>query len=300
MNSRKVCILGGTGFVGQNLTARLYNLGIRSRVLTRRPERHRALKVLPGLELTEANIFDPQALARNLEGCDAVINLVGILNERGSQETFRRVHVELVEQILGACRAAGVERLLHMSALNADATGGPSLYLRTKGEAEDLVHAADAALKVTSFRPSVIFGPGDGFFNRFAQLLRISPIAFPLACPNTKFAPVFVGDVCAGFAVSIDDRATWGKRFDLCGPQSFSLKELIEYTARIIGRRTLVFGLNDSLSRLQARVFEHVPGKPFTLDNYLSMQVDSVCAHDGLVDLGIAPTPIDAVVPCYL
>lgn len=300
MKTRTVCILGGTGFVGKHLAAHLHNQGIRSRILTRRPERHRELKVLPGLQLSEADIFDLPSLSRNLEGCDALVNLVGILNETGRNATFKHVHVELAEKAVEACREAGVGRLLQMSALHADADAGPSVYLKTKGEAEAVVHGAEPAISATSFRPSVIFGPGDSFFNRFAALLRLSPGFFPLACPDAKFAPVFVGDVCAAFATALDRRETFGRRYDLCGPQVFTLRELVEYTARRIRLRTRVIGLSDGLSKRQAQIFQHLPGKPFTLDNYLSLQVDSVCPHNGLPDLGITPTHLDAIVPGYL
>lgn len=303
MKVRSLCILGGTGFVGHRLLNLLAAEGRQVKVLTRRRERHRDLWVLPTVDLVEADIHDPAALREAFRGCDAVVNLVGILNEKGRDgRGFRRAHVELPRKIVQACRETGVRRLLHMSALHADAARGPSHYLRTKGEGEDLVHAAAAdGLQVTSFRPSVIFGPRDSFINRFAKLLRLAPYFFPLACPEAKFAPVYVGDVAQAFVNSLDHPASFGQRYDLCGPRVYTLREIVELTARYHGLRRKVIGLNDTLSRWQARLLEHLPGKPFSLDNYLSLQVDSVCRdHNALPQLGITPTSLEAVVPGYI
>jgi NADH dehydrogenase len=301
MSTHRVCILGGSGFVGQHLAARLCAQGITCRIVTRHPQRHRQLQVNPGLELVRANLFDQKSLAEQFSGCDAVINLIGILNESGKGQTFRRFHVELVDLIVDACRSARVPRLLHMSALHANEASGSSQYLRSKGEGENRTHThGGAAMRVTSFRPSVIFGPGDSFFNRFAALLRYSPLIFPLACPKARFAPVYVEDVTEAFARALDDRATHGRHFDLCGPSEYSLKELVEYTARVLGMHRLVLGLGDLPSRLQAGVLGLLPGKPFTLDNYLSLQIDSICKHNGLMELGIDPMAIETIVPLYL
>ena len=298
MKTTSVCILGGTGFVGRHLVNRLAHDGVRCRVLTRRPHRHRHLGVARGTELVEANLHDRDTLIRQFAGQDAVINLVGILNE-GAGESFRRVHYELPLAVLTACQSAGVPRLLHMSALNADEEHGTSEYLRTKGAAENQLHRNAGAVGVTSFRPSVIFGPDDSFFNRFATLLRI-PGPFPLACPDARFAPVYVGDVAEAFARALTDPSTIGKRYDLCGPRVFTLRELVAYTADAMGERKPIAGLSDALSRLQARVLGVLPGHPFTMDNYRSMQMDSVCEHDGLGMLGITPTDVDAIVPYVL
>jgi len=301
MKINRVCILGGTGFVGQHLVARLAASGIHTRVVSRHPQRHRDLRVLPGLELAAGDILDPAQLQHLFSGCEAVVNLVGILNESRLRQGFRRLHVELVEAIVKAARAAGVQRLLHMSALHASAGKGPSDYLRSKGEGENLAHTrGHPFMRVTSFRPSVIFGPGDGFFNRFAGLLRLTPGIFPLACADSRFQPVYVGDVAEAFARSLEDRNTWEKRYNLCGPEVFTLGELVAYTARLLGQRVRVVGLNDSLSRLQGRVMEHLPGQPFSYDNYLSLQVDSLCEENDLERLGIQPYPLGSVVPLYL
>jgi len=298
MKTSSVCILGGTGFVGRHLVNRLAAEGVRCRILTRRPHRHRHVGVARGSTLVEADVHDRAELVRQFAGQDAVINLVGILNEGGG-ENFRRVHYELPLSVLAACQTAGVPRLLHMSALNADAQRGTSNYLKTKGAAEDYLHANAGGVAVTSFRPSVIFGPDDSFFNRFAALLRI-PGPFPLACPKARFAPVYVGDVAEAFARALDDPGTFDQRYDLCGPRVFTLRELVDYTVEAMGERKPILELNDTLSRLQAKVLGVMPGRPFTMDNYRSMQMDSVCERDGLGRLGITPTDVDAIIPFVL
>ncbi|MBK1704142.1 complex I NDUFA9 subunit family protein [Halochromatium glycolicum] len=299
MRTKTVCILGGTGFVGQHLVSRLGQAGWHNLVPTRRPHRHRDLKLIPHLELTAVDRLDAATLAPLLAKCDAVVNLVGILNEQG-ETTFERVHIELVRELTAAAAQAGVERFVQMSALNADATGGGSAYLRSKGAGEDLAHRAEG-LQVSSVRPSVIFGRGDSFFNRFASLLEMSPGLFPLACPDARFAPVWVGDVCEAIARLLDDPSTVGRRYDLCGPRVLTLEELVAQTADWIGRRRLLIGLNDRASQWQAKLFERLPGKPFTMDNYWSMQTASVCAEqNGLLELGIHPSDIDTIVPTYL
>ncbi|HEV2109864.1 MAG TPA: complex I NDUFA9 subunit family protein [Gammaproteobacteria bacterium] len=295
----RVCILGGSGFVGQRLAARLVERGHSVKVLTRRRFRHRELLVLPTLELVEADVYDAGVLRREFEGMDAVVNLVGILNERGhSGAGFRLAHVELTEGVLQACRGARVRRLLHMSALNAD-KHGPSHYLRTKGEAAALVLAAKQ-LETAVFEPSVIFGPGDSFLTRFAALLQRVPLVFPLAFPKARFAPVYVGDVAEAFARCLESRPAPGQRYPLCGPRVYSLKQLVGYAAGLCGRRRLILGLPRPAAWLQAALMEWLPGKPFSLDNYRSLTKDSVSDEDGLAELHIAPTPLEAVAPLYL
>lgn len=293
-----VCLLGGTGFVGGHLAALLSAQGYRVRIPARRAVRHRALRVLPGVELVEADVLDTVALRALLQGCAAAINLVALLNEGGA-DRFQDVHVKLPRNLVKLCREAGVGRLLHMSALNADAARGPSRYLRSKGEGEDLAHQAED-LQVTSFRPSVIFGPDDHFFNRFACLLRVSPGFFPLACPQARFAPVFVGDVARAMLVALEDPRTIGRRYDLCGPHAYTLKELVEFTARTLGLRRCVIGLGRGLSRLQAAVMGHLPGRAFTQDNFLSLQVDAVCGGGFPAVFGITPSAVETLVPVYL
>jgi NADH dehydrogenase len=294
----RVCVLGGTGFVGRHLVARLAQEGHQIKVLTRRRERHRDLLVLPTVSVVDADVRDEATLAREFRGMDAIINLVGILNE-SSRAKFRDVHVELPRRIIAACRKSGVKRVLHMSALNADAGRGASVYLRSKGEGENAMHA-ESGIAVTSFRPSVIFGPDDAFFNRFAAYLRMSFLIFPLASPNARLAPVYVSDVVEAFARALTRRATAGHRYDLCGPRAYTLRELVEYTAQQIGVRRRVVGLGPRLSALFAGLMEWMPGKPMSRDNLASLRGDSTCKGEFPAVFDITPTPIEAVVPVYL
>lgn len=304
MRIRTIGILGGTGFVGRTLANRLVRDGYRLRILTRNRETRRDdLILLPGVDLVQTDVHTPERLAQALSGCDAVINLVGILNERGRDGSgFRRAHVDLARHLLAACREKEIQRVLQMSALNADAAA-PSHYLRTKGQAEDLLHDA-ADIAVTSYRPSVIFGSGDSFFNRFAGLLRLAPV-LPLACAGTRFAPVFVGDVADAIARTLPDPRWHGRRLQLCGPAEYTLEQLVRYTAACAGMERCIVPLPDWLARVQAKLFDFwllgaLMDKPFSTDNYLSARLDSVCGCNDLGTLGIRPTALEAVVPAYL
>ncbi len=292
MNIRRIALIGGSGFVGRHITRRLRNRGYRCRVITRHPHRHLGLKTIA--EVVKADPFDHIQLTSALEGCDAVVHLIGILNAGGGNAGFRRVHVELVEKVVSACLDAKVVRLLHMSALNADQAGGGSQYLRSKGEGEDHAHTRgkNTGMAVTSFRPSVIFGPDDSFLNRFAALLRI-PGPLPLACPDARLSPVYVGDVAAAFANALEDRSTFGRHYELCGPETYTLEQLVRFISEHSGRHKPIIRLPDWASRLQAAILQYVPGKPFTPDNYQSLQTPSVCQEDGLAALGITPTSLE-------
>ena len=301
MAAGRIAVLGGSGFVGSRLVAALTSEGWATRVFTRRRSRSRSLLVMPACEVVETDVHRETNLDAHLAGCDAVVNLAGVLNEHsGAGDTFQDVHAALPARLAEACRRHRIGRMLHMSALGV-AADAPSAYLRTKFHGEQAAHAAeDHGVAVTSFRPSVIFGPGDSFFNRFAGLLALSPLVFPLACPRARFAPVYVGDVVRAFLAALGDDATAGKRYELCGPRTYTFHELVAYTAEVTGRRRLIVGLGDRLSRLQGQVFERIPGKPFSTDNYLSTKIDSVCACNGLERLGIVPRSVESVVPGYL
>ena len=298
MSTTRICLIGGSGFMGRHLAAQLIKPGYQVRVLTRRRASHRELLVLPNLQLIESNIYDANALSTQLQGMDIVVNLVGILNERRRGD-FQRAHVSLSQNIVDACRTAGVKRLLHMSALRADAQNGPSQYLRTKGEGEAIALAA-SDLQVTVFRPSVIFGADDQFFNRFAKLLALSPGIFPLACADARFAPVYVEDVAEGFVRAIHNPATFGQAYNLCGPTPYSLRELVEYTAKLTGHKRRIISLGNTLSWWQGFIMERLPGKPFSRDNYLSTRVTSLCKSQFPAVFGIKPASIESVVPGYL
>ena len=284
----RVLVLGGGGFVGRHLVAELVRRSTKVTVPSRRRERAKHLILLPTVDVVEADVGDEGVLERMVAGHDAVINLIGILHG-----DFQRAHVELPQAAVNACRAAGVKRLLHMSALGASASG-PSEYQRSKGRGEEAVLAA-SDLDVTVFRPSVVFGPEDRFLNTFARLARFLPV-LAVACPRARFQPVYVGDVARVMADALDEPAARGMRYDLCGPRQYTLKQLVEYACEASGRRRLVVGLSPSLSYLQACLLEWSPGPMMTRDNYRSMQVPNVC------DAGCAllPTALEAVAPAYL
>lgn len=295
MTMPNILVLGGSGFVGRHVVARLVANGWKVVVPTRYRERARHLLPLPTVDVLEADIHDPVALERFAEGSSAAINLVGILNE-ANRGDFERVHVELPRKLVAACRAARVPRLLHMSALNADVKG-PSRYLRTKGEAEALV--ADSGLAWTIFRPSVIFGREDSFLNMFARIERLVPV-MALARADARFQPVYVGDVADAFAHSLDDDRTLHERYELCGPRIYTLRELIAYVGELTGHERPIVPLGPALSKLQASVLELLPGKLMSRDNLASMAVDNVCHCDFPAVFASSPTPLEAVAPSYL
>jgi NADH dehydrogenase len=304
--TRAICVLGGTGFIGREIVARLGAAGHQTKVLTRDPARHRGLWVLPTVRLVRADVHDEARLAREFDDCDVVVNLVGILNEkalgRGSGAEFRRAHTELPQKVVRACKQAGVQRYLHMSGLKADSQRGPSLYLQTKGAAEDYIREQCAAgtPDYVIFQPSVVFGPGDAFINNFAGILRLVPGVLPLACADAKFAPVYVGDVASAFVACVGRRDVARRTFQLCGPDVATLGDIVRETAHVLGLKRLVVPLPRGVSRVQAAVMDFVPGKPFSTDNFLSASLDSVCDCDGLGELGIERTPMRGTIATYL
>ncbi len=305
MRHGDVLVVGGAGFVGRHVVAALVRRGVRVTVPTRRRERAKHLLPLPTVDVVETDVGRAGELERLAAGKDAVVNLVGVLHsrrgrrdERGPNDygpDFAHAHVELAQAAVRACRAAGARRLLHMSALGADPQG-PSEYLRSKGIGERAALAAED-LAVTVFQPSVIFGPEDSFLNLFARLARFLPV-LALACPEARFQPVYVGDVAQAFVDALDAHETHGRRYTLCGPRQYTLRELVQTVCRITGRRRLVIGLGDRLSYAQARLMELLPVKLMTRDNYYSMRVPSVC--DGAFPFGIEPAALEAVAPAWL
>jgi len=295
-----IAVLGGTGFLGTRLVARLIKDGHRVTVLSRDREQHKHLLVLPGLTLENCDVYQEAQLSERFRGKDVVINLIGILNERGfSGAGFRRAHTELTRGVLQAARSAGVTRLLQVSALKA-AVDAPSYYLRTKGEAEQLIRDANFALDWTIFQPSVMFGPGDSFLNRFAALLASIPFIFPLARPNTRFQPVFVDDVIEALLRSLHGGASSRQTCELGGPQVYSLREIVALVGKLTGRRRWIIGLPNVVARTQALVMDFVPGRPFSSDNYRSLKIDSVCTQDGFAKLGLKPQSMLASARQYL
>lgn len=292
-----ICVLGGTGFLGTALVSRLTQAGHWVRVPTRNRTHGEALRVLPTVELIEANIHDPGTLDRLVTDMDVVVNLVGILNEHG-RSTFQAAHAALAEKLIAALKAARVRRLLQMSSLGASAQG-PSRYLRSKGEAEARIRAA-THLDFTLFRPSVIFGPGDSLTNRFAALLRLSGGFLPLARAQARFAPVYVGDVAEAFVRALGERKTCGETYELGGPEVMTLEDIVRLTAQVAKLPCHILRLPDALGRLQAAALGLLPGKPLTLDNFRSLTLDSVCGVEGFTRLGLTPRRMMEILPGYL
>jgi uncharacterized protein YbjT (DUF2867 family) len=302
MELKNVLLIGGSGFVGGWIASCLSQRGVRVTIATRHRDNTKKLIMLPTVKMVEAKVNDQQALVELMRGQDAVINLVGILHDRDSRlpygKNFAAAHVELTKSIVAAMKQSGVRRLVHMSALNA-ASDGVSEYLRSKGDGEAVAQAAMAELDVTVFRPSVIFGPGDAFLNMFAKLLKLFPI-FPLAGGSARFQPVYVSDVAKAFCDSLGERSTFGQTYDLCGPKVYTLRELVEYTARLVGKPRRIIDLgNGGWAYLQAGLLWLLPKPPMSPDNLRSMDVDSVT--DGSHDYpDWRPTALEAVAPSYL
>ena len=300
MRTQSIAVLGGTGFLGSRLVARLVKSGRRVTVLSRDREQHKHLLVLPGLTLENCDVYEPARLSEYLRGKDVVINLIGIINERGfGGAGFRRAHTEVTKSVLQAARSAGVARLLQVTALRA-AVDAPSYYLRSKGEAEQLIRESGSAIDWTIFQPSVMFGPGDSFLNRFADLLAAVPLVFPLAKPNARFKPVFVDDVVEAIVLCLHGGSSSRQTYQLCGPQVYSLREIVALAAKLTGHRRWIVGLPDVVARIQALVMDFVPGRPFSSDNYRSLALDSICTDDGFAKLGVKPQSMVASALQYL
>lgn len=293
----KVTILGGAGFVGSSLVAKLDQAGYQVKVLTRRREASKHLILLPNVQVAECNVLDNHALKDALKGSDAVINLIGILHESGNS-TFETMHHQLPRRLAQMCVELGIERLQHMSALQANQKA-PSQYLRSKAVGESAINEFNKKLAITIFRPSVIFGRDDSFLNLFASLIKFLPAIF-LAKPDAKFQPIWVEDVAQCFVNSLENTATYGKSYDLGGLNTYTLRELIQLVMNILGKQRPIIGLNDSLSMAQAFMMELMPIKLMSRDNVRSMQVDSVSNQPIASELDVLPTAIEVIVPEYL
>ena len=299
MTPKRILMLGASGFLGGHLARQLSREGHFLRVATRRRDRAKQLLTLPTCEVIEADVHDPAQLAKLCRGQDTVMNLVGVL-QGGRGEPygagFARAHVELPRKIAAAAQAAGMRRMIHVSALQA-AAAAPSGYLRSKAAGEAVLREAD--LDLTVFRPSVIFGMGDQFLNVFSSLLAAAPF-LPLACPAARFQPVWVEDVTACIDASLHQPESIGQTYELCGPHQYSLRELVDYVGMVTGQRRPILGLSDTLSYLQAWVMEFIPGAPLSRDSYDSMQVPSVCSTGCTLPFGRRATPLEAIAPLYL
>ena len=294
MEMMRVCVIGGSGFVGCHVVEVLSEARFHVRVPSRDRERAKALILLPTVDVVDADVHDPAALAHLLRGMDAVINLVGVLHDGRGTRGFEAAHVGLTRKIIAACAQTGVRRYVHMSALGAD-VNGPSRYQRTKGAAEALVRAAK--LDWTIFRPSVVFGREDRFLNMFARLQKMLPLIF-LARPRARFQPVYVEDTAAAVVASLDNRDAYGKTYELAGPRVYTLRELVALVGDLTGQRRPIIGLSDALSYLQALVLEFLPGHLMTRDNFHSMQVDNVSSEP--FPFGIRPAALEAEAPTWL
>ena len=296
-----VLVLGGTGFVGATLCEKLVQRfgGGDARIVvpSRRPARAKAIQMLPTVELVAADVHDDAQLARLLQGCDAVVNLVAILH--GSEKSFDHVHVQLPRRLAQACANAGVRRIVHVSALGADSQA-PSRYLRSKAAGEAAL--ASPPIDLTVLRPSVIFGEGDRFLNLFARLQSMFPV-IPLGGAEARFQPVWVDDVALAIVRCLDDRATIGETLECCGPEVYTLAQLVRMAGRCAGHSRPVIALPGPLARLQALVMELLPGDPLmSCDNLDSMQIDNIASgtRPGLARLGIRPAAVEAIAPLYL
>ena len=294
-------LLGGTGFVGRSLCEKRVERARggegRITVPSRQPQRAKAIQLLPTVEVVNADVHDEKQLARLVAGRDAVVNLVAILH--GSEAAFQHVHVELPRKLARACQAAGVRRVVHVSALGA-AANAPSRYLRSKAEGEAVLRAA--GLDLTVLRPSVIFGTEDRFLNLFARLQALFPL-MPLAGAGARFQPVWVNDVAQAIVNSLDRRDSIGQTYECVGPRVYTLAELVRLAGRWSGHERPVIPLPAALGQLQAMLMEWLPGEPLmSRDNLASMQVANVASgtHPGLDALGIQPTALEGVMPAWL
>jgi len=299
--TRKVAaVFGGAGFIGQQVVQRLARLGYVVRIVGRNPEAARVLmtqgnvgQVVP----LAADLREDAAIGRAVAGAAVVVNLVGILAE-GHKGDFQRLQGELPGRIGAAARAAGVQRMVQLSAIGADA-GSPSEYARTKAAGEAAVKASFPGVVI--LRPSIVFGPGDQFFNRFAGMARMLPF-MPVVCGDTRFQPVYVGDVADAVVAGLTQDGVEGRTFELGGPRVASFRELMAMVLDMTGRRKRLVEIPDRLVRLQARVGEHLPGKPLTRDQLAQLRRDNVVANgaEGFAALGIEPRAMESVVPGYL
>jgi NADH dehydrogenase len=292
---KNILLIGGTGFVGGAIARRLCSTAVSTNFCvtlpTRRPERAWHLSVLPTARIVQADVHDEATLAKLMRGQDAVISLVGIL-----KGNFQRTHAELPGKIARAAATAGVPRLIHISALAA-APDAPSQYLRSKAAGEAALKAAYP--EATIFQPSVIFGQGDSFLTLFAGLLKIAPVV-PLACAGAQFQPVWIEDVVSAVVASLKHPESRGQTYPLCGPKTYSLRQLVAYAGEISGHPRPIIGLPLMLSYLQAFAMEFVPNGPMTRDNVRSMQVPSTCPAGCTLPFGLAATSLEVVAPGYL
>jgi len=298
MERRVISVFGGSGFIGRHLIRRLAARGWIVRVCVRDIEAAQYLKPMgnPGqIVFLPTDVSNPAHVAKAVEGASAVVNLVGILYQRG-RRSFQRMHVDAARSVAEAAEAAGVERLVHMSAIGAD-PDSPAEYGRTKAAGEQAVLAAFET--ATVMRPSVVFGPEDDFFNRFAAMARLSP-ALPVF--DITFQPVYVGDVAEAMVAALDDAGTMGKLYELGGPRAISFRELMEIVLRETGRSRLLLPMPLAIAEIQGAILQFFPKPPLTPDQVKLLGRDNVVSPAALTlkDLGIEATAVESIVPTYL
>jgi len=277
--------------------AKLDAAGYKVKVLTRHRERAKHLILLPNVQVQTCDITSNNAMSDALSGCDAVINLIGILHENSSN-AFETVHHQIPRRLAQVCEEIGIARLLHMSALRAGKYA-PSKYLRSKAEGEAAISEFSKKLDITIFKPSVIFGRGDSFLNLFATIIKFLPVVV-LGKPNAKFQPIWVEDVAQAFVNALENTATYDKTYELGGPTVYTLRELVQKVMDVLDKQRPIIGLNKPFSYAQGLVLEWLPGKLMTRDNVRSMEVDSVTELAMAPELGITPKLLEVVIPEYL
>ena len=296
-----VTVFGGSGFLGRNAVRALAKAGYRIRVAVRYPNQAQYLPPMGSvgqIQLMKCNVLDQDAVARACQGADAVVNLVGILAPAGGQG-FDDVHVAAVGNIAMAAKAAGARTLVHVSSLGADPEA-ESHYAKTKGEGEKLLR--EEFSNATILRPSLLAGPDDDFFNKFAALARMLPMLPLIGGGHTKFQPVFVGDVADAIVKCVSDTATKGKTYELGGPGTYSFKALMQLVLQETGRSRLLLPVPFWLASIKAMFLQFLPGKLLTPDQVTSLKADNLVSPNALTfkDLGIAPDSIEAILPSYL
>ncbi|MGX5734364.1 complex I NDUFA9 subunit family protein [Bosea thiooxidans] len=309
-----VTVFGGSGFVGRHVVRALVKRGYRVRVAVRRPDLAgflQPLGMVGQIHAVQANLRYPASVAAAVKGADAVVSLVGIM-QQGGRQSFSAVQANGARVIAQACAAAGIDRLVHVSALGANAESR-SVYARTKSEGEAAMFASVPGAVV--LRPSVMFGPEDSFFNRFASMARMLPVLPLVGGGVTKFQPAFVGDVAEVVARAVDGTVAGGRIYELGGPEVLSMREIIEEICKITGRKRLLVPLPFPLAKLTGRVLEFVDKLTLglipdelviTADQATLLQSDNVVSTEAKAEgrdfagLGVAPTSVEAVVPSYL
>ncbi len=296
-----VTVFGGSGFIGRHLVRRLAKTGAVVRVASRHPSQSAYLKTAGAVGQIvplAVDVTDDASITAAVQGAGWVVNLIGILYESG-RWTFERAHVEAPDRIARAAAAAGVGRLVHVSAIGAHSDAKPA-YARTKAAGEAAVRAA--VPEAVILRPSIIFGPEDSFFNLFAGMALVAPALPLIGGGHTRFQPVYVGDIAEAIQTVLTDPATKGKTYELGGPRIYSFKELLQLMLSEIGRKRLLVTVPWKLAELQGTVLQRLPKPPLTRDQVELLRSDNVVAEGALTlrDLGITPTAAEIILPTYL